>query len=139
MMKIKMTVLLICFFVIGLISWQQPDLKASIERGQKVYETYCLGCHQSDGSGVPRLNPPLSKTTYVTGDKKKLITVVLAGLDTEIEINGEVYNNVMAPHDFLKDQEIADVLTYVRNSFGNKAAAITPADVKNVRASLTKK
>lgn len=137
MMKIKITVL--CLLLGSLISWQQPDLKASMERGQKVYDTYCLGCHQADGSGVPRLNPPLAKVNYVTGDKKQLIKVVLAGLDTEIEINGEVYNNVMAPHDFLKDQEIADVLTYIRNSFGNKAAAITPADVKNVRAALSKK
>lgn len=137
MMKVKMV--FACVFLVSLISWQQPDLKASVERGQKVYETYCLGCHQADGSGVPRLNPPLAKVAYVTGDKKKLITVVLAGLDTEIEINGELYNNVMAPHDFLKDQEIADVLTYIRNSFGNKAVAITPADVKNVRAALSKK
>ena len=136
-MKLK---IVFCFvLIVSLISWQQPDLKASVERGQKVYESYCLGCHQADGSGVPRLNPPLAKTAYVTGDKKQLIKIILNGLDTEIEVNGEVYNNVMAPHDFLKDQEIADVLTYVRNSFGNKAALITPAEVKNVRASLTKK
>ena len=122
-----------------LISWQtQPGLKASIERGKSVYETYCLSCHQADGSGVPRLNPPLSKVKYVTGDKKELITIILNGLDKEIEINGEFYNNVMAPHNFLKDQEIADVLTYVRNSFGNKASAVTPAEVKTVRTALDK-
>ncbi len=112
----------------------QPSPAASIARGKKVYETYCLACHQADGSGVPRLNPPLIKTSFVLGDKKMLIGIVLNGMDQEIEIDGDVYNNVMASHDFLKDQEIADVLTYVRNSFGNKASAISPAEVAAVRA-----
>ena len=135
----KYSLTLILIFCTSLISWQtQPGLKASIERGKSVYETYCLSCHQADGAGVPRLNPPLSKVKYVTGDKKELITIILNGLDKEIEINGEFYNNVMAPHDFLKDQEIADVLTYVRNSFGNKSSAITSAEVKTVRAALNK-
>ncbi len=117
-----------------------PNLRhaASIARGKKVYETYCLACHQADGTGVPRLNPPLVKTSFVLGDKKMLIGIVLNGLDEEIEIDGEVYNNVMASHDFLKDQEIADVLTFVRNSFGNKASAISPAEVAAVRAAKKK-
>ncbi len=135
----KYPLLIFLFLVFTLISWQtQPGLKASVERGKNVYETYCLSCHQADGSGVPRLNPPLSKVKYVTGDKKELITIIMNGLDKEIEINGEFYSNVMAPHDFLKDQEIADVLTYVRNSFGNKASAVTVAEVKAVRSSLGK-
>ncbi len=113
---------------------QQPSPAASIARGKKVYETYCLACHQADGSGVQRLNPPLIKTSFVLGDKKTLIGIVLNGLDQEIEIDGEVYNNVMASHDFLKDQEIADVLTYVRNSFGNKASAVLPEEVTKQRA-----
>jgi mono/diheme cytochrome c family protein len=112
----------------------QPPLAASMERGKKVYQTYCLPCHQADGSGVPRLNPPLIKTSFVLGDKKLLIGIVLHGLDQEVEIDGEVYSNVMASHDFLKDEEIADVLTYVRNSFGNKAPAVKPAEVAAVRA-----
>lgn len=110
--------------------------KASVERGKKIYETYCLACHQADGSGVPGLNPPLIKTKWVLGDKKQLITVLLKGMDEAIEVDGEEYNNVMASHAFLKDPEIADVLNYVRNSFGNKAAGITPAEVKAVRATV---
>lgn len=109
--------------------------KLSILRGKVVYETYCLSCHQADGGGVQRLNPPLVKTEWVLGDKKRLINVILKGLDQPIEINGETYNNVMASHDYLTDLEIADVLTYVRNSFGNRAAPITPAEVKAFRAS----
>jgi len=108
--------------------------KATMDRGKKVYIQYCLACHQVDGSGVPGLNPPLEKTAQVLGSKTKLIRIILKGMNTHEEIDGETYSNIMAPHDHLTDNQIADVLTYVRNSFGNKAIAITPGDVKYVRA-----
>ena len=116
----------------------QPALIAAKTRGKIVYTTYCMPCHQADGNGVPNLNPPLVKTSYVLGDKTKLIGIVLNGLNQEIEINGETYNGVMASHDYLTNQEIADVLTYVRNSFGNKASLITPQDVKLARVAFKK-
>lgn len=102
--------------------------------GKKVYDLYCQACHQADGNGVPRLNPPLAGTIYVTGSKTRLIDIVLKGLSDPLEINGEEYNNPMAAHDFLTDQQIADVLTYIRNSFGNKAGVVTLAEVKKQRA-----
>ena len=111
----------------------QDGLKASIERGKKVYENTCLACHQVNGSGVPGMNPPLKKTNWVLGDKKTLIGIVLKGLDKEIEVNGETYSNTMPSFAMLSDKEIADVLTYVRNNFGNKASQITEADVKKLR------
>ena len=120
--------------VVSIMMSAQDPLTASKKRGKKVYETYCLPCHMEDGGGVPRMNPPLAKTSYVLGDKKALINIVLKGMDQPIEIDGETYTNVMAPHDYLKDQEIADVLTYVRNSFGNKASLVTVAEVKATRA-----
>lgn len=95
---------------------------------------YCQACHQADGNGVPRLNPPLTGTVYVTGNKTRLIDIVLNGLTDPLEINGEEYNNPMAAHSFLTDQQIADVLTYIRNSFGNKAGVVTAAEVKKQRA-----
>jgi mono/diheme cytochrome c family protein len=129
------TAIVFCILALSSFSTQQTGLKASIARGKKVYELYCLACHQQDGAGVPRMNPPLSKTKWVTGDKKQLITIVLKGLKGgEIEIDGDKYHNPMIAHDFLKDKEIADVLTYIRNSFGNKAAIVTPNEVKLVRA-----
>ena len=108
--------------------------KLTMERGKKVYTQYCMACHQVDGSGVPGLNPPLERTSHVLGSKTKLIRIILKGMNTHEEIDGEIYTNIMAPHDHLTDQQIADVLTFVRNSFGNKAIAITPGDVKYVRA-----
>ncbi|MBS1916996.1 MAG: cytochrome c [Bacteroidetes bacterium] len=114
----------------------QNTLKASVERGKKVYTERCLTCHQADGGGVQNMNPPLIKTKWVLGDKTQLITIVLKGLNTGVVIDDIEYHNVMASHADLTDLQIADVLTYVRNSFGNKAKAITSAEVKAVRAKL---
>lgn len=122
----------------GPVKHTAVGLKASIAAGQKVFTQYCVSCHQADALGVPHMNPPLVKTTYVLGDKTKLIKIVLNGFNEDVEINGETYSNSMASHDFLQDQEIADVLTFVRNSFGNKASAITAAQVKAVRATNKK-
>lgn len=114
----------------------QDDTQASIARGEKLYQLYCLTCHQKSGSGVPHMNPPLVKTTWVLGDKNKLITWVLKGSSQSIPIDGKTYSNNMPAQNYLKDAQVADVLTYVRNSFGNTASAITPADVKAVRATI---
>lgn len=107
---------------------------AVLANGKKVYTKYCLACHMADGGGVQNMNPPLIKTSYVLGNQTKLIKVILNGMSEGVEIDGETYTNIMPPHNFLTDQEVADVLTYVRNSFGNKAAAIKVAEVKAARA-----
>lgn len=97
-----------------------------------MYEQNCLTCHQVNGSGVPNLNPPLRNTDWVTGDKTRLINVLLKGLQSQ-EIEGEMYDNAMPAHDFLTNQQIADVLTYIRSAFGNKAEPVTADEVKKVR------
>ena len=107
--------------------------KATMERGKKVYTQYCISCHQVDGGGVPGLNPPLEKTSFVAGSKTRLIKIVLKGMNSHDDIDGESYSNTMPPLDYLKDQQVSDVLTFVRNSFGNNASVITPGDVKYVR------
>jgi mono/diheme cytochrome c family protein len=116
------------------------EIKSSYQKsslpGEKVYKQYCISCHQADGGGVPNMNPPLINTTYVLGDKEHLIKILLKGLNENIEIDGETFTNPMPALNILKDQEIADVLTYVRNSFGNKASAVTAAEVKAVRAKI---
>jgi mono/diheme cytochrome c family protein len=117
----------------GTIS-RQDGLAESVKRGQTVYSQSCIACHQPNGAGIPNLYPPLIKTKWVLGDKNELIKIVLNGLTGEIKVNDEVYNNAMPPHSFLTDDQVADVLTYVRNSFGNKATAVKPAEVKSNRA-----
>lgn len=100
--------------------------------GQLIYEQNCLTCHQANGSGVPNLNPPLRGTDWVIGDKTRLINVLLKGLQGQ-EIEGDMYDNAMPAHDFLTDIQIADVLTYIRNSFGNKAGIVTEDEVRATR------
>lgn len=112
---------------------QDNSLAASVARGQKLYVVQCLTCHQVDGTGVMNMNPPLVKTTYVLGDKTALIRIVMEGMKTPLTIDDNEYHNVMPPHTTMSDQDIADVLNYVRHSFGNNAAAITATDVKAVR------
>jgi mono/diheme cytochrome c family protein len=109
-------------------------LQTSIIRGKAVYGTFCLACHQEDGSGVPNMNPPIVKTSWVLGSKPVLIQQVLKGSANKVEIDGEKFHNTMPAQSQLTDQQIADVLTFVRNSFGNKASIVTPAEVKAVRA-----
>ncbi|MBO0951514.1 c-type cytochrome [Fibrella forsythiae] len=105
---------------------------AAAQPGLAIYKQYCLTCHQVDGGGVPNMNPPLRGTDWVNGDKARLIGVLLKGLK-DAEVEGEPYDNVMPAHDFLTDQQIADVLTFIRSNFGNKATAISAQDVNQQR------
>ncbi|MBY0346915.1 MAG: c-type cytochrome [Hydrotalea flava] len=134
----KYSFLIIGLFFIWIFSaaippFQNTSNKASMQRGEKVYNKVCLPCHMADGGGVPNMNPPLIQTSYVLGDKTKLISIVLHGMTDRVAIDGDYYSNNMAPHNDLTDQQIADVLTFVRNNFGNKASAITPSEVRLVR------
>lgn len=108
----------------------QDPLAASIARGKKVYQSTCLACHQAKGTGVPGMNPPLAGSPWVTGSKDTLINIVLNGLDQEISLKGQSYSNPMPAQTQLTNQQIADVLTFVRNSFGNNADAVSVAEVK---------
>lgn len=107
-------------------------IKASYTSGAAVYTKNCVACHQADGGGVQNLNAPLIKTDFVLGSKNQLIDIILKGMKG-VDINGERYSNVMPSHSFLSDKQIADVLTYVRNSFGNRASAVTASEVATMR------
>ena len=115
-----------------------PDpIMASDLRGKEVYKAQCLACHQQDGGGVPHMNPPLDGALNVNGnDKARLIRIVLNGLADRVEIEGEMYSNSMASHKDLSNQQIADVLTYIRNSWTNKAGLVTVEEVKIGRSKL---
>ena len=102
--------------------------------GEALYTRYCLACHQADGNGVPGMHPTLVKTDWVLGDKERLIGIVLNGMKGSVTINGEEFNSIMAPMSFINDQDIADILTYVRSNFGNDASEVTPEEVAKVRA-----
>lgn len=103
------------------------------EEGAAIYKQYCVTCHQANGGGVPNLNPPLKQTQYVLGDKERLIGILLNGSSEGLEIKGKVYSNNMPAFDYLNDQQIAHVLTYVRSNFGNDAEAVKPGEVQAMR------
>jgi len=102
--------------------------------GKAVYVKECLTCHQADGSGVPNMHPPLGPGSWVSKDPKELIAIMMKGLSGKIEVNGEVYKNFMPSHAKMSDDEIADVLSYVRSSFGNNFGPVTMEMVSKIRS-----
>ena len=107
--------------------------KTTPETGKDIYLKYCLSCHQKDGGGVPNTFPSLQKSDWVNGDKTRLIKVILNGLEGDIDVDGETYSGIMPKQDHLTDKQIALVLTYLRQNFGNKASAVNPKEVKILR------
>jgi mono/diheme cytochrome c family protein len=95
-----------------------PELQASMERGEEIYTTMCITCHMADGAGVAGVFPPLAQSDYLN-DREASIRAIKYGLQGEITVNGETYNNIMTPLG-LNDQEVADVLNYVLNNWGNE-------------------
>lgn len=114
-------------------------------KGESIYarEGFCGTCHQPDGKGLPASGfPPLTGNNWVLGNQDRLIKLVLNGMHGPIEVQGKQYPGQVPMTAFgamLTDDEIAAVVTYVRNSFGNKASAITPAKVMEVRAATKSK
>ncbi len=113
---------------------QSPVMPAAGGGGQRLYQTYCMGCHQAEGQGIPGTFPPLAKSDYVLADTGRSIETVVNGLHGPIEVNGQPYNGTMPPMGHLKDEEIAEILSYVRSSWGNAANPVSAAEVAAVRA-----
>ena len=103
-----------------------------IERGKKVFLTSCFACHMATGEGLPMVFPPLAKSDFLKADKDRAIKIVLKGLSGPVTVNGKAFNNVMPPQEFTDDQ-VADVLTYVMNSWGNDFGTVSTPEVKRVR------
>lgn len=100
-------------------------------KGKKIYETRCLACHQADGGGVPNMNAPLDGSSNVVGNNiARLVKIIRGGYSEKIALDGYYYNNVMTANPDLKDEDIANVLSYVRTSWSNKASKITVAQVQ---------
>ena len=105
-----------------------------MKRGAAVYARTCIACHQPTGMGLPPVFPPIANAPIVVGNPELPIKFILQGLMGPITVNGMTYNSMMPPVPGVSDAEIADVLTYVRQSFGNKGNPVTADQVKAVRA-----
>ena len=101
--------------------------------GKQLFTANCVACHQASGKGLPGVFPPLAKSDFL-GDSKRTIDVVLHGLSGKVTVNGQDYNSVMPPMNQLNDDEVANILTYVLNSWGNPGGSISKDDVKKQRA-----
>ena len=103
--------------------------------GEEVYAQVCVTCHMADGKGVEAVYPPLAGSDWLAKKDDVLIRIVLHGLGGEIEVNGQKYNSQMAAWGGqLNDMEVANVLTYVRSSWGGSLPAVKPEEVAKVRA-----
>lgn len=116
-----------------ILSFTQGGLAESVKRGKVVYETNCVSCHMSEGEGLEGTFPPLAKTGRLS-DKGRLVKIVFHGLSGPITVDGVEYNMEMNPVP-LSDEEAADVLNYIRNSWGNKAPEIKVGEVKQLKGS----
>lgn len=106
-----------------------------IEAGSALYKGTCSTCHQDSGQGIPNVFPPLAKSDFLMAEPQRAVGIVLNGLTGPVTVNGTKYNSVMPPMSQLTDDEIANILTYVTNSWGNGGPVITKAQVAKVRAS----
>ena len=119
----------IIYFSLTHFSFSQKfDMKASIERGKAVYEGKCMSCHATEGEGLESVFPQLTKSDNLK-DKSRLIKVVLLGVRGPLKVNGVEYNGEMTGFP-LTDQEVSDVLNYIRNSWGNKGEPVRPTEVQ---------
>ena len=108
-------------------------LEQQIKAGEALYNGTCSVCHQSNGAGLPNVFPPLAKSDYLNADKNRAIHIVLNGLSGPVTVNGAKFDSVMPPMSQLNDDEVANIVTFVLNSWGNKGGKVTAADVAKVR------
>ena len=106
--------------------------------GEQIYAQVCSACHQTNGEGLAGMYPPLAGSEWMEKNSETLIKILLHGLMGEIEVKGAKYNNIMSPWGpVLSDEEVANVLTYVRSSWGNTGVPVTAEEVKAVREANT--
>ena len=106
-----------------------------VKAGEVLFKGTCSACHQDTGAGIPNVFPPLAKSDYLLADKKRAIAVALNGLSGPVTVNGANYNSVMPPMSQLNDDEVANILTFALNSWGNSDGTVSASDVAKVRAS----
>lgn len=137
-MNKKFLVVLIPVFGITMMSafGQSSSLTASIQRGKTIYEAQCMSCHMTEGEGLESVYPPLAKSDNLK-DKNRLAKIVVKGMRGTINVKGVEYSGEMTGFS-MNDQEVADVLNFIRNSWGNKNAEIGSAEIQPALKTETK-
>jgi len=135
-MSTRFLTLIPCLAVVALGAEDAKPAAPSAEvmkRGQAVYSRTCIACHQPTGMGLPPVFPPLAGSEWVAMSPSIPVRNILQGMQGAVTVKGVTYNGMMPPVAGLTDRDIADVVTYVRNSFGNSGAEVTEADVKAIK------
>ena len=112
------------------------DIKTQIAAGEVLFKGTCSVCHQPHGNGLPNVFPPLAKSDFLMANKQRSIEIVLKGLTGLVTVNGKTFNSVMPPMSQLRDDEVANILTYVRNAWGNKGDQVSAAEVTATRSRI---
>ncbi len=132
-MKLKIigaiSFLLALFFIVSCESETSIEFKRYYSVGAEVYQTHCQNCHGVKGEGLSALIPPLTDSIYLKNNKTSLACYIKSGLKGTITINGKAFDDVMPAND-LSPMELAQALTYVCNSFGNKLNVINQEQVE---------
>jgi len=134
----KMTALLcaLLFAIIGFSFVQTSAPNNSIQDGKKVYDTYCISCHMENGMGVEGAFPSLVKTGNLS-DKNRLVKIILQGMRGPLKVNGISFDGEMAGIE-MTEKEVADVINYIRNSWGNKAPLVQVAEIPAAKKAVVK-
>ncbi|WP_348811446.1 c-type cytochrome [Flavobacterium maritimum] len=136
-MKIISSIVVVLLSTLALQSFNQNfDLKESISRGKTVYSAQCASCHMEDGNGLEGVFPTLVKSDYLV-DKNRLVKIVSTGLRGPIVVNGANYDGEM-PGNELTDEQVSDVLNYIRNSWGNQDKAVLPGEIQQAKKETSK-
>ena len=120
----------LCFLAAAAVAAPDAD---SMKRGQAVYSRTCIACHQPTGLGIPPVFPPLAGSEWVSKDASIAVRNIVNGMQGPITVKGVTYNSMMPPVAGLTDKDIADVVNYVNNSWGNTGAIVTEAEVAAIK------
>lgn len=132
-MKLIVPVYIITIIVLGYSLHQEPGLKESIKKGSEIYADFCVNCHMDTGEGIPYTYPPLAKSDYLMNNRQAALHAVKYGLQGEITVNGVSYNSAMTSLG-LEDEEIADVMNFIMNSWGNtQDKMVTEKEVGSIK------
>ncbi len=122
--------LALCFLAAAAVA--APDA-ASLERGKAVYSRTCIACHQPTGMGLPPVFPPLAGSEWVSKDASIAVRNIVNGMQGPVTVKGVTYNSMMPPVAGLSDKDIADVVNYVNNTWGNNGPTVTEAEVTAIK------
>ncbi len=132
-MKILILLYLTAVTGLSLALFQDPVLEESMQRGSEIYDDFCVTCHLGQGEGVAHTFPPLAKSDYLMNNREASIRGIKYGQSGELIVNGVTYNSVMARMG-LEDEEIADVMNFILNSWGNSSEEmVTPKEVEAIQ------